>query len=267
MFTYTTISYILFYCLKNTVGTVIDSSSELVNILPGKFPETRNISLVYELIINNSIAGLYEESHGITSNSMWDTVFKERFTLRTHDPKWWKDGEPIWITSVLQNRKSATFFWPGSEIVYQNTRPTHWRMYNQSVPFKTRVDQVMQWLKGDINMATLYFHEPDSSGHKYGPHGTETRAMVAEMDRLMGYIIEQMKNLGLWDTVNMIVTSDHGMQDSPTNQIIELSDYANMSGLVEEVGDYGPTCNILPKEGKTMEVMANSTDSKIKILS
>ena len=41
MLTYTTISIILFYCLKDTVGTVIDSSFELVNILPGKFPETR----------------------------------------------------------------------------------------------------------------------------------------------------------------------------------------------------------------------------------
>ena len=42
MFTYTTISNILFYCLKDTVGTVIDSSFELVNILPGKFSETRD---------------------------------------------------------------------------------------------------------------------------------------------------------------------------------------------------------------------------------
>ena len=41
MFTYTTISNILFYCLKDTVGTVIDSSLELVNVLPGKFPETK----------------------------------------------------------------------------------------------------------------------------------------------------------------------------------------------------------------------------------
>ena len=41
MFTYTTISDILLYCLKNTVGTVIDSSFELVNILPDKFPDTR----------------------------------------------------------------------------------------------------------------------------------------------------------------------------------------------------------------------------------
>ena len=42
MFTCTTISNILFYRLKDTVGTVIDSSFVLVNILPSKFPETRD---------------------------------------------------------------------------------------------------------------------------------------------------------------------------------------------------------------------------------
>ena len=42
MFTYTTISNILFYCLDDTVGTVIDSSFKLVNVLPAKFPKTRD---------------------------------------------------------------------------------------------------------------------------------------------------------------------------------------------------------------------------------
>ena len=35
MFIYTTISNILLYCLKDTVGTNVHSSFELVNILPG----------------------------------------------------------------------------------------------------------------------------------------------------------------------------------------------------------------------------------------
>ena len=42
MFTYTTISNILFYSFKETFGTVFDSSFELVNIPLGKFPETRD---------------------------------------------------------------------------------------------------------------------------------------------------------------------------------------------------------------------------------
>ena len=42
MFTCTTIYNILFYSFKDTAGNVIDSSFELVNILPGKFPTNRD---------------------------------------------------------------------------------------------------------------------------------------------------------------------------------------------------------------------------------
>eukprot|EP00493_Phyllostaurus_siculus_P026089 UN26434 len=133
--------------------------------------------------------GLYEEDHGIVSNEMWDPVFKENFTMKTHDAKWWNGGEPIWITTRLQGKRSATYFWPGSEAEIQGTRANNWKMYNKSVPFKDRVDQTISWLRDDnVNMATLYFHEPDGTGHKYGPHATETRDMVVEMDTLLGYI-------------------------------------------------------------------------------
>ena len=56
MFTYTTIS-ILFYGLKDTVGTVIDLSFELVNVLPGKFPETRD-SIQNEHLFGTIISSL-----------------------------------------------------------------------------------------------------------------------------------------------------------------------------------------------------------------
>ena len=42
MLTCTTISDIRFYSFKETAGNVIDLSFELVNILPGKFPKTRD---------------------------------------------------------------------------------------------------------------------------------------------------------------------------------------------------------------------------------
>ena len=55
MFTYTTISSILSFCLKDTVDTVIDSSFELVNILPGKFPKTRD-SIQNEHLLGTTIS-------------------------------------------------------------------------------------------------------------------------------------------------------------------------------------------------------------------
>ena len=55
MFTYNTISNIRFYCMKYTVDAVIDSSFELVNILPGKFPETR-VSIQNEHLFGTTIS-------------------------------------------------------------------------------------------------------------------------------------------------------------------------------------------------------------------
>lgn len=41
-----------------------------------------------------------------------------------------------------QNLKSAAYFWPGSEAVIKNLRPTYWKVFNDSVPYRTRVDEV-----------------------------------------------------------------------------------------------------------------------------
>ena len=55
VFTYTIIYDILFYCLKDTLGTIIDSSFELVNVHPGKFPETRD-SIQNEHLFSTTIS-------------------------------------------------------------------------------------------------------------------------------------------------------------------------------------------------------------------
>ena len=208
--------------------------------------------------------GLYEESHGIVSNSMWDPDYKEHFTKLNKDPKWWNGGEPIWVTAKLQNKHSATYFWAGSEVEIRGERPNFWMKYNISVPFESRVDQVMSWFTDhDINIVCLYFHEPDETGHTYGPNSPEIITKVVEMDTLLGYIIAEMKRYKLWDTVNLIVTSDHGMHESPSNQIITLSEIADIENLVEEIGDNGAISNLLPKENKTMEVSLNPSNDEV----
>lgn len=43
--------------------------------------------------------GLYEESHGIMGNSMYDPALNETFDLSNTDPRWWDNGQvvPIWV--------------------------------------------------------------------------------------------------------------------------------------------------------------------------
>lgn len=192
--------------------------------------------------------GLYEESHGIIGNVMYDPGFNETFTMRTKDPKWWNGGEPIWVTVRKHAKNSATFFWPGSETKIRGYYPNIWKAYDESIPFTTRVDTVIKWLTDPChvtNMALLYFHEPDKTGHEFGPDSVEVKKKVTEMDGILGYIMEQFDKNDLWKSVNVIITSDHGMTEIDfKNKVVDISDYVNMNNV--KTVDSGPIMQIIP---------------------
>ena len=123
------------------------------------------------------VTGLYPESHGIIHNRFYDPDLKAYFNIRSPDmsnAKWWRNGEPIWATAKRQGRISATYFWPGSDVKDDILAPNYRFKYNKSTPFEQRVDQILNWLDLPIkerpNILTLYFEEPDSTGHKFGPN-------------------------------------------------------------------------------------------------
>jgi predicted AlkP superfamily pyrophosphatase or phosphodiesterase len=43
--------------------------------------------------------GLYEESHGVLANNMFDPEFNETFRVNNLERKWWDNGhvKPIWV--------------------------------------------------------------------------------------------------------------------------------------------------------------------------
>jgi predicted AlkP superfamily pyrophosphatase or phosphodiesterase len=191
---------------------------------------------------------------------MYDPEFDEFFNKRTKDTKWWDGGEPIWVTARKQGLKSAAFFWVGSETKIRGFRPNFYVPYNESIPFKNRVDTVLQWFANDVDLALLYFNEPDSTGHKFGPNSPEVRAKVKEMDDIVGYIVDKFNENKLWNTVNVIITSDHGMAEIDyAHKHVDLMDYIDMSA-VDKIPTYGPSCNILPKAGMEMEIINNLTN-------
>ncbi|KAK3092134.1 hypothetical protein FSP39_025474 [Pinctada imbricata] len=216
----------------------------------GVFAEHINSSFVTKTFPNHyTIAtGLYEESHGIISNRMYDPVFDQKAGYGSIRSKWW-EGEPIWVTARRQGLKSATYFWPGSEWEINGFRPNYWVRYNKKHKFKRRVDKVMQWLtKDNVTMATLYFHEPDSTGHRYGPGSRQVREKVEEMDNMLGYIMEQFTSNNLWATTNLIVTSDHGMADMDLkNKIIDISKIISIKNDINFTLDSGAFMQIFPK--------------------
>src|SRR5262245_35840001 len=94
------------------------------------------------------VTGLYPEHHGIVANVMLDSSMPERFTMSSQTSResaWW-GGEPIWVTAVRQGRRSATMFWPGSEVEIRGVRPTYWKPFDSKLPSEARTAQALEWL-------------------------------------------------------------------------------------------------------------------------
>ena len=207
------------------------------------------------------VTGLYVENHGIISNRFYDYELDAQFTFGPqdlpNDERWWH-GEPIWITAENQGKTATTFFWPGSEASYNGVQPTRWIDYDGSVSNHARIDSVMAWLdpspEGIIqaDFSTLYFSFVDSRGHSYGKYSPEVDDAVLEMDELLGYMLDQMEEKELFETLNVIITSDHGMADLSEAKLIFLEELINLDDV--DVLDWTPVSLIRPEEGKIDEV-------------
>ena len=200
------------------------------------------------------VTGLYPGHHGIIANTIYDAENDRWYRLSNgavSDASWYQ-GEPVWVTAEKQGITTATFFWPGSEAAIGGVRPTYWKPYDHHFPFAQRVEQVLAWLdlpKGERpQFITLYFHEPDESGHHYGPASPEAIAALEEVDAQLAALQQGLDERGLSDQVNLIVLSDHGMTSTSRDSVIFLDDYINMEDVM--VVDWSPILALRPKEGK-----------------
>jgi predicted AlkP superfamily pyrophosphatase or phosphodiesterase len=170
------------------------SSSVVNNFVTRTFPNHYSI-----------VTGRYEENHGIINNVMWDPLYKETFTPSTVDPKWFNGSEPVWITNQRHGNGhlSAVINWVGGSVPYHGHTADFGPPYNKSISFKTRVDMVLQQLDRDppVNFVAVYFNEPDSSGHVYGPNSKEVVEAVKNLDQIAGYLVEELKKRHLYDQV------------------------------------------------------------------
>ena len=191
---------------------------------------------------------------------MYDPVFDEVFGMSTKDTKWWNAGNPLWVEVQRHGLKSGVYFWPGSEAEILGLRPNIWKAYDQSVPFKPRVDTVVDWLMNTthgVDFAMLYFHEPDYTGHRFGPDSQEVRNKVSYMDEILGYIVQKFDIEGLWSNTHLIVTSDHGMAAvDMRNRSIDLSKLIDISAI-KRIPDDGPITHIEAVQGKEEELYRN----------
>uniref|UniRef100_A0A3Q3GAQ0 Ectonucleotide pyrophosphatase/phosphodiesterase 2 n=1 Tax=Labrus bergylta TaxID=56723 RepID=A0A3Q3GAQ0_9LABR len=172
--------------------------------------------------------GLYPESHGIVGNSMYDPVFDATFTLRSREKlshRWW-GGQPIWITAQKQGVKAATFFWP---VV---------------IPLERRILAMLQWLhlpEGERPYVyAMHSEQPDTYGHKMGPLSAELNNPLRVIDRIVGQLMDGLKQMKLHRCVNIILVGDHGMEEAHCDRTEFLSNYmSNVDDIILTPGSLG----------------------------
>lgn len=199
--------------------------------------------------------GLYPDHHGIINNSFYAPELDGIYRIGNSEMVTNADayfGEPIWVTAEEQGVKSASYFWVGSEADIRGISPSFWYAYDENVPYISRVDQVIKWLKKPLSerpgLILLYFDEPDGIAHRYGPEHQETSEVVSYLDSVLGYLRSELSNLEYGELVNLIVLSDHGMGPITSDRYVNLEDYIKDEWAISIVGG-NPVYLIQPEEG------------------
>lgn len=186
------------------------------------------------------VTGLYEESHGIVGNVMYDPLLNATFhgwlDSDLRDSRWWDDGgEPIWVTNQRQNthHRSGVMAWPGGVAVVKGFQAYRAESFNDGLTKKERVDRLIEWFTDEypINLGLYYENQPDEFGHSYGPDSKEVLTEILELDSLLGYLLDKLEDNNLLKDMNIILTSDHGMTTTPNDTAykINLDDYIRLN--------------------------------------
>eukprot|EP00079_Xenopus_tropicalis_P038991 XP_017952762.1 PREDICTED: ectonucleotide pyrophosphatase/phosphodiesterase family member 7-like [Xenopus tropicalis] len=215
-----------------------------------------------------TITGRWIEDHGVIHNLMFnpETLEKLSFKKTQTMSEWWDNGVlPLWITAQNQGLKTGSFHYPGGGAKYGEQavfkslveEPDH--PDSNETEWRENIDIVMKWFNEEnLDFVTLYYGEPDKTGHLIGPETEKRKEIIQQIDRTIGYLLDAIQKNNLKDQLNVIITSDHGMTNvkkQPDVTEIKLADYINFKDLVKfDILDYGGFGMVLPKEGKEEEI-------------
>lgn len=216
--------------------------------------------------------GLVPDHHGLIANAFFDRASGRKFSISTPETKfdgYFYGGEPLWITAQKQGVRAGIVYWPGSDVQLQGMYPSIYHKYQgRLLTYDERIAEVQRMLLLPAaerpHLVMCYFDEPDHTGHVSGPFHPKTRTKVEQLDSLMSRFYDMLKSLPVFDQIDFIVTSDHGMAMTSPERLVKLCDYVKPEWI--EYVDYSiPT--VIDSRKKTCNgVTIDYTDSIIAAL-
>jgi predicted AlkP superfamily pyrophosphatase or phosphodiesterase len=205
------------------------------------------------------VTGYRPDRNGIVGNSMIDprrpgVTFSLGNAAQALDPFWWSEAEPLWIAAEKVGLRTATMFWPGSEVAFGGQRPSDWLRYDQNVTNVQRVNTLIDWLRRPASLrpafATIYFDTVDTAGHRFGPDSAELNAALAEVDARIGELVDGAQALKV--PVNWVIVADHGMRATDEARVIQLDTLIDRASYIAV--ETGPYAAIEPVTGTDTRV-------------
>jgi predicted AlkP superfamily pyrophosphatase or phosphodiesterase len=206
------------------------------------------------------VTGLNPGNHGLVDNTFYDrhrqVIYKMSKKKLVTDPYFY-GGVPLWELARRNKIKSASFFWPGSEMTEDARRPDYTIPFDDDFDNNLRVDGVIDWLKLPAadrpHFITLYFSIVDHAGHDFGPSSEQTKQAVLKVDSLLGKLMKGIESTQL--PVNMILVSDHGMYELTKREhtYIFIDELINRSDTTIKLANGGTQTHLYFKSKKTRD--------------
>lgn len=119
-----------------------------------------------------------------------------------------------------------------------------------NVDIWVQIDNVIDWLKGDIDLVVMYSLQLDKVGYMYGLSVLEFKEKVQEVDFVVGFLLDKLEEKNLFFKVNFVLISDYGMMEIDfQKKRIEIFLLVNLSDIVRKL-DKGLFMYIMLVEGK-----------------
>lgn len=172
--------------------------------------------------------GLHPDHHGLVNNFFYASDLDSVYVMGNPNTAFF-GGEPIWNTAEKQGIRTASFYWVGSEYPIQGRQPSIWKPFDKNVPFSDRADSVISWLQmpEDVrpHLIMWYMEEPDAIGHSATPDSSATYEVVEKLDKVLNHFFNEARKLDIFNQIDFIVLSDHGMATFTPDKYVNLNDY------------------------------------------
>ncbi|KAL7667709.1 hypothetical protein ACOME3_010477 [Neoechinorhynchus agilis] len=155
------------------------------------------------------------------------------------DDRWWAQNPhtlPIYIYNKINGngRNSGAINFLGSLSSYWGHSMTDVNSYDSKLEWEHIVNNItLMFLRREnpINLGLIYKNEPDSTGHRFGPESREMGDTLMKVNSYLEYLISHLQSVDLWNDMNVIVTTDHGMTDTHKSDALVLENYIDLASI------------------------------------